>query len=177
MRGKLSTAAVVVAAFTIGVGAPQGQGGRGNVAPALFSVTDANNDAAVTREEFKSSLEKVFSQADAAKAGTVSQDQLLAALNAALPQPPPPPGGGRGAGAQNQTPNPADVQAMMAALPEKAAVKPKQPRRVLVLGEGGRLRPLVDPAGRTHGRRDGQEDRARGRRPSPTTRRTSTSRT
>jgi type 1 glutamine amidotransferase len=35
---------------------------------------------------------------------------------------------------QNQTPNPADVQMMMAALPDKAPATPKQPRKILVLG-------------------------------------------
>ena len=45
------------------------------------------------------------------------------------------PAAGRGAAPQNQTPNPADVQAMMAALPEKAPAKPKAPRKVLVLGK------------------------------------------
>ena len=44
-----------------------------------------------------------------------------------------PAGGGRGPAAQNQTPNPADVEKMMAALPDKAPAKPKQPRKVLVL--------------------------------------------
>jgi type 1 glutamine amidotransferase len=102
------------------------------VAPALFSVTDTNNDAAVTRDEFKATFGKWFTEWDSAKTGTLTQDQLLAGLAAALP-PPPSPGGGPG-GAQNQTPNASDVQAMMAALPEKAAVKPKQPRKVLVLG-------------------------------------------
>jgi type 1 glutamine amidotransferase len=43
-------------------------------------------------------------------------------------------GFGRG-GPQNQTPNPADVQAMMAALPDKAPAKPKHPRNVLVLAK------------------------------------------
>jgi type 1 glutamine amidotransferase len=45
--------------------------------------------------------------------------------------PAPPPGQ---TPAQNQTPRPADVTAMMAALPDAAPVKPKQPRKVLVLG-------------------------------------------
>jgi uncharacterized protein len=43
-------------------------------------------------------------------------------------------GFGRG-GPQNQTPKPADVEAMMAALPDKAPAKPKQPRKVLVLAK------------------------------------------
>src|SRR5262249_17808719 len=40
--------------------------------------------------------------------------------------------GGRG-GPKNQTPDPADVQAMMAALPDKAPAKPAKSRKVLVL--------------------------------------------
>src|ERR1700722_19719308 len=42
--------------------------------------------------------------------------------------------GGRG-GPQHKTPNPADVDAMMAALPDKAPAKPRQPRKVLVLAK------------------------------------------
>jgi type 1 glutamine amidotransferase len=56
-------------------------------------------------------------------------------VNAAFPQPAAPAGGGRGAGPQNQTPNPADVEKMTAALPAKAPAKPKQPRKVLVLSK------------------------------------------
>src|SRR4029453_7491257 len=41
---------------------------------------------------------------------------------------------GRG-GAQNQTPNPDDLAAMMAALPDKAPATPARPRRILVLGK------------------------------------------
>ena len=48
---------------------------------------------------------------------------VCASLSARVPQP-----------GQNQTPNPADVQVMMAALPDKAPATPKQPRKVLVLG-------------------------------------------
>jgi type 1 glutamine amidotransferase len=118
--------------------APQAQagrgGGRGGAAPMLFSVVDTNKDGSVTRDEFKSSFDALFTQSDAAGTGSVTQDQLLAALNAAAPQAVPA-GGGRGTGAQNQTPNPADVQAMLAALPDKAPVAPRQPRKVLVLGK------------------------------------------
>jgi uncharacterized protein len=64
-------------------------------------------------------------------AGDTNAQQALAASQ---PAQPPVAGGGRGA-AQNQVPNPADVQAMMAALPDKAPAKPKQARKVLVLGK------------------------------------------
>jgi type 1 glutamine amidotransferase len=51
---------------------------------------------------------------------------------AAFPQPVQ--GGNRG-GPQNQTPKDSDVQATMAALPDRAPVTPKQPRKVLVLAK------------------------------------------
>ena len=137
MRLRYLTPLVVIVVLAFAGALPQAQGGRGGggVAPALFGATDTNSDGAVTRDEFKAAFVKWFASWDAAKAGTVTQDQLLAGLNGVLPQPPPPEAGGRGSAPQNQTPNPADVQAMMAALPAKAAVKPKQPRRVLVLGK------------------------------------------
>lgn len=125
--------------------APQGQqgqpagpggrgGGRGGAAPGVFAAADMNKDAFVTRDELKATFAKWLSEGDTGKTGSLTQDQLVAALNAALPQPAPAAGGGRGA-AQNQTPNPADVEKMMAALPDKAPAKPKQPRKVLVLSK------------------------------------------
>jgi type 1 glutamine amidotransferase len=51
---------------------------------------------------------------------------------------------------QNQTPKPEDVQAMMAALPEKAGVKPKQPRKVLVIAKAaGYVHSSIPLAART----------------------------
>jgi type 1 glutamine amidotransferase len=51
---------------------------------------------------------------------------------------------------QNQTPKPEDVQAMMAALPDKAAVKPKQPRKVLVIARAaGYVHSSIPLAART----------------------------
>jgi type 1 glutamine amidotransferase len=44
-------------------------------------------------------------------------------------------GGGRGRGPQNQVPLQAHVDAMMAALPDKAPAKPKKPRHILVLAK------------------------------------------
>lgn len=123
--------AVLVPDTARGTAAPQG-GGRGGGAPVgLFTALDANNDGALTREEFRSALEKWLAAADSATAGSVTADQIGTALTAAMPQPPPAAGGGRGA--QNQTPNPGDVEKMMAALPSRAPAKPKQPRKVLVL--------------------------------------------
>ena len=138
MRVKWFSPLVIVAAFAIGNAvSPSAQGGRGGgVASALFTATDTNKDAAVTRDEFTAAFGKWFTEWDGAKTGALTQDQLLTGLNAALAAPTAPQGGGRGTPPpQNQTPNLADVQAMVAALPDKAPAKPKQPRKVLVLAK------------------------------------------
>ena len=117
--------------------APQGRGGRGGgrgVSPALFTAADSNKDGTLTRAEFKSTLDGWFTKWDASGSGSLTQEQVTAGLTAAL-QPAGGAGGGRGAQGQNQTPNPNDVQAMMAALPDKAPATPRQPRKVLVLGK------------------------------------------
>ncbi len=130
-----------------------GGGGRGNAGPAIFTVVDANKDGAVTRDEMKSTFDKWFTAWDSAKAGALTQAELLAGLNAALPAPPAPPGGffpGAGPAAQPQTPDAAHVQAMLAALPAKAPAKPKQPRKVLVLSKaGGFVHSSIPLAGKT----------------------------
>jgi type 1 glutamine amidotransferase len=60
--------------------------------------------------------------------------------------------GGRGAGPQNQIPKDSDVQAMMAALPDKAPARPKQPRKVLVLAKAsGFVHSSIPLAARTVG--------------------------
>ncbi len=125
--------------------APQGQqaapggrgGGRGGAAAGVFAAADSNKDGSVSREELKAAFAKWLSDGDAGRTGSLTQDQLAGAVNAALPQPAAPAGGGggRGAAPQNQTAKPADVEKMMAALPAKAPAKPKQPRKVLVLAK------------------------------------------
>ena len=113
--------------------AGRGGGGRGHIiAPGMFAAADADKDGALTRDELKAAFERWFAQWDTGKAGVVTEEQLQIGLTTTL-LPMIGAGGGRG-GAQNQTPNPSDVQAMMAALPGTAPVKPKQPRKVLVLG-------------------------------------------
>lgn len=116
--------------------APGGRGGgRGGAAAGVFAATDSNKDGAVTRDEMKAAFAKWLSDGDAARTGSLTQDQLAAAVNAALPQPAAPAGVGWAPGPQNQTANPADVEKMMAALPANAPAKPKQPRKVLVLSK------------------------------------------
>jgi type 1 glutamine amidotransferase len=115
-----------------------GGGGRGNAGPAIFTLADADKDGAVTRDEMKSTFDKWYTAWDTDKSNALTQEQLTAGLNAAMPAPAfPGRGGGRGQQAQNQTPVAEHVTAMMAALPATAPAKPKQPRKVLVLGKAG----------------------------------------
>jgi type 1 glutamine amidotransferase len=116
-------------------GAASGRsGGRGGgVTAALFTALDANKDSGVTRDEMRTTFDRWYSEWDAAKANALTVEQIFMGLSTALPAPPAAAAGG-GAPPQNQTPRPEDVKAMMAALPDAAPVKPKQPRRVLVLG-------------------------------------------
>ncbi|HET7219731.1 MAG TPA: ThuA domain-containing protein [Vicinamibacterales bacterium] len=117
--------------------APQGRGGggRGNSGPVFFTAVDTNKDAAVTKDEMKGAFDKWYTDWDTAKSNALTGEQLMAGLASVLPTPPAPAGGQRGAAPQNQTPNPDDVKAMLAALPATAPAKPKQPRKVLVLGK------------------------------------------
>src|SRR5688500_13445242 len=155
-------AAVIVAAIAGAAQqpAPQGQGaapagrggggGRGGAAAAgFFTAVDADKDGGVTRAEMRSTFERWFTEWDSAKTGSLSQELIAGGLAAAMPQPAAPAGGGRGA-QQNQTPQPEHVQAMIAALPASAPAKPKQARKVLVLGKaGGFVHSSIPLAGRT----------------------------
>jgi type 1 glutamine amidotransferase len=147
-------AAALLAATMIGnAQAPQGRGGRGSaVANSLFTAVDTNADGSLTRAELKATLDKWYTEWDSAKSNALTQEQVFMGVNAALP-PPPAPAGGRGNAApqpQNQTPRPEDVTAMMASLPDKAPAKPKQPRKVLVLGKAaGFVHSSIPLAGRT----------------------------
>jgi type 1 glutamine amidotransferase len=135
MRGRYSTAALSAAmcALALVAGLAQG-GGRGNVAPGLFTAADGNKDGVLTRDEWKSAFDGWFTRWDYVKSGSIDQERISGGFGTIIPQPPPAPAGG-GRGPQNQTPNPTDVEKMMAALPDRAPAKPKQPRRVLVLAK------------------------------------------
>ena len=116
------TAAVVV--LTGPVSAAQ------EIASRVFLAADRDRDGVITRVELEATL-------DGWEAAT--PEQLQERLERALPLLP-----------QNQTPKPADVQAMSAALPDKAAVKPRRPRRVLVLGKAlGYVHSSIPLAART----------------------------
>ncbi len=107
--------------------AGQAQGGRGpgrgGAGANVFTAADENRDGFVTKEELRATFAKWVG-------ASATQEQLGSAIGAAFPQPTAPP-----RSAQNQTPNPADVEKMRAALPDHAPAKPKRPRKVLVLSK------------------------------------------
>jgi type 1 glutamine amidotransferase len=94
------------------------------LAQRLFLAADRDRDGAITRGEVKATFDTWATAWDTAGKGSVGRDQLLDGLEDALPRLP-----------QNTTPKPEHVQAMLAALPEKAPARPRRPRRVLVLGK------------------------------------------
>jgi type 1 glutamine amidotransferase len=99
-------------------------------ASRLFLAADRDRDGALTRPELQATLESWAS---------VSPEVLPEALERALPRLP-----------QNQTPKPADVQAMVAALPDTAPAKPRRPRKVLVLARAaGYVHSSIPLAART----------------------------
>ena len=130
----MKPAAVVACAAAFGAGLfavamaqqpPQGGrgGGRGGVAAIVFTTADDNQDGFVSREELQAAFAKWAGDG-------ATEEQLAAAINALFPQQAAP-----APRAQNQTPNPADVEKMMAALPDRAPAKPKRPRKILVLSK------------------------------------------
>ena len=107
---KLATAAL--AATVVVLTGPCA--GAQELASRLFLAADRDHDGVLTRAELEATFEGW---------SAVAPEGLAEALEDALPRLP-----------QNQTPKPEDVQAMVAALPDKAPAKPQKPRRVLVLG-------------------------------------------
>jgi type 1 glutamine amidotransferase len=170
-KSVVQAVACVGAAVVIGVApiamkaqAPAGGGGRGGgnpIAPQLFTLFDGDKDGSVTAAEIKTVFDGWYDAADAQKSGSVTQEQLSAALNAALGPPAggaaAPAGNGRGVGGgrgptefvagaptpglndacggrsqQPTVPCPSDVQQMMAVLPTTAPAKPAKPHKVLI---------------------------------------------
>ncbi len=100
------------------------------LASRLFLAADRDRDGVLTRAELEATFEGWAAP---------NLEPLPDALERALPRLP-----------QNQTPKPADVQAMVAALPDKAPAKPRKPRRVLVLGRAaGYVHSSIPLAART----------------------------
>ncbi|MEP6914763.1 MAG: hypothetical protein ABJC89_03925, partial [Acidobacteriota bacterium] len=118
-----------------------GGGGRGGAAAAtaLFTAADVNKDGSVSRDELKATFQK---WADGA-GGTLTQEQLMAGLAAALPAPAPAPAAQQGpqCGGRSADPHsvcPEDVAAMKATLATMSntpPAKPQKPRKILVLGK------------------------------------------
>ena len=133
-RVCLTTAAFVMTISLRGAGpltAQQTAGAppAGGVNAQLATAIDADKDGAITRDEIRGAFTKWGTAWDEAKAGAVTQEQIFRGLSAAFPASP------GGQPPQNQTPRPDDVTAMIAALPAAAPAKPRQPRKVLVLGK------------------------------------------
>ena len=121
-----------------------GASGRGGVLSSLFGMLDVNKDGALTRDELKAALDERFTQWDRSKTNALVLEQVYMGLNAAIP-----PGAPAGQ-LQNQTPQPEHVTAMITALPQRAPVKPRQPRKVLVLGRAvGFIHSSIPLAART----------------------------
>jgi len=129
--------ATVLAATTLGLsGSPAD---AQELANRLFLGADRDGDGVLTRAELQATFGAWALDGDGGGKGTLTLEQLQEGIARALPRLP-----------QNQTPKPEDVQAMLAALPDKAAVKPRRPRRVLVLGKAaGYVHSSIPLAART----------------------------
>ncbi len=81
------------------------RGGRGGgfsparfVAPGFFTATDTNKDGSLTREEWKGTFAKWFTDWDSDKSGSLDDNKLRTGITAALPAPQFGGGGGPGGG-------------------------------------------------------------------------------
>jgi type 1 glutamine amidotransferase len=127
MKARAAVLAATVAVL------PAGFAGAQETASRLFLAADRDGDGMLTRAELQATFDSW------AAGGPVSPEQLQEGLARALPRL-----------HQNQTPKPEDVQAMRAALPDKAPAKPRRPRRVLVLGRAmGYVHSSIPLAART----------------------------
>ena len=107
----------------------QARGTGGGLPSSFFSLLDTNNDGVLTKDEMRGTFDAWYTKWDASNGNALTLEQVFMGVASAFPAPAPgeaPP--------QNQTPRPDDVTAMMAALPDSAPAKPRQPRKVLVLG-------------------------------------------
>lgn len=104
-------------------------GAGGGVVSALFTRLDADGDGVLTREETRAGFDAWYRQWDSANTGALSFELIYRGLNTVVPAE-----ATAGGQVQNQATRPEDVAAMMAALPDRAPVAPRQSRKVLVLG-------------------------------------------
>jgi type 1 glutamine amidotransferase len=150
MQSRHIAALGVGVAFILAGPVAQGQRGRAGLSASLFAAADGNKDAALTRDELKGAFDGWFTRWDSEKSGALTQEQVNIGLNAALPAPVSAGYFPIGRSVQNQTADPEDVKAMVAALPAKPGVRPKQARKVLVLGRAaGFIHSSIPLAART----------------------------
>ncbi len=147
-------ALIVVAGFSSL--AAQGSG-RTRTAQAVFTALDSDGNGTLTRSEIESGFTSWFKSWNNTNDGTLTHDQIAAGLSKVVPGPPPAkPGQGNSFNPNgNSTPMTAPqaaVDAMMAALPTTEGVKPRRPRKVLVLahtGAGGFVHASIPLAAKT----------------------------
>ncbi len=130
-----------------------GGGGRGGgVAGPLFTAIDTDKDGSLTRPELKAALDTWFTNADTAKTGAVSQDQLVKGLAVTFPITPTTGGFDAWGNSLPMTPVQTEVDGMMAALPTVPGAKPARARKVLVFahtGAGGFVHASIPLAAKT----------------------------
>ena len=81
-------------------GGPSSFGPGQTMGPGLFTATDTDKNGSLTRAEFAGTFEKWFVEWDAAKSGSLNEEQVANGLRAALPQ------GGFGGGNAGPAPKP-----------------------------------------------------------------------
>ncbi len=171
MRSKDSTATLLIGVCTAALcagalaleaqqAAPGGRGGgRGGAATGIFTVADLNQDGFVTRDELKAAFAKWLSDGDAGRTGSLTPDQLAAALTAALPQAPPPAAAGRGAAVaepDSQTGGRGEDAGRIAG---QSAGQAEAASQGAGAGQGSRLCAFLHSAGREDGGCPGRQDR------------------
>ena len=100
------------------------------MAASLFTLLDGNKDGSPRVKRRGPRSTRGTTRWDTAKGNALTLEQVFFGVGSAFP-----PASAQAAPPQNRVPRPEDVTAMMAALPDTAPVKPKQPRRVLVLAK------------------------------------------
>src|ERR1035441_8049235 len=144
--------------------APGGGGGGGVCGGAVLSVcaaADLNKDGFVTRDELKAAFARWLSDGDAGRTGSLTQEQLAAALTAAFPPPAPPAGAsGWGVTVQKQDSKPGRCGKDDARLARQGAGQAQAASQGARPGQGCRLCALLHPAGGEDRGSAGRQDRS-----------------
>jgi type 1 glutamine amidotransferase len=133
--GSLAVGAALLCAAVIAISLHAQQSAQGGgFGSAFFSAADANKDGSLSREELRAALAGWLEKGDKGKAGYLGKEPFTAVVGEAFPA-------SElaamfsGGGAQPQTPKAEDVTRMTASLPAKAYAMPAKPRKVLVLAK------------------------------------------